>query len=85
MNNNYMMIAPEIRMNGGIWDRLFLDSVQGKDVRLRLAWETRATYEAAKQVLDEGQSVRIKGVAAGTGLSLILTYDRLIRNGYNLT
>ena len=26
MNGNYMLIAPEIRMNGGLWDRLFLDS-----------------------------------------------------------
>src|SRR5712671_2857444 len=25
MNGNYMMLAPEIRMNGGLWDRLFLD------------------------------------------------------------
>ena len=83
MNGNYMMIAPEIKMNGGLWDRLFLDSVQGKDVRLRMALETRATYETAKRWLEEEKPVRLKAVAAGTGLSMILVYDRLIRDGYN--
>ena len=83
MNGNYMMLAPEIRMNGGLWDRLFLDSVQGKDVRLRLALETRATYEAAKHWIERDEPVRLKAVAAGTGLSMILAYDRLVRDGYN--
>jgi hypothetical protein len=83
MNGNYVMIAPEIRMNGGLWDRLFLGSVQGKDVRLRLALETRATYETARRWLERGEPVRLKAVAAGTGLSMILAYDKLVRDGYN--
>ena len=83
MNGNYMMLAPEIRMNGGLWDRLFLDSVQGKDVRLRMVLETRATYETARRWLEEEKPVRLKAVAAGTGLSMILVYDRLIRDGYH--
>ena len=83
MNANYVMIAPEIRMNGGLWDRLLLGSVQGKDVRLRLALETRATYETAKRWLKRGEPVRLKAVAAGTGLSMILAYDKLVRDGYS--
>ncbi|WP_050028782.1 hypothetical protein [Verrucomicrobium sp. BvORR034] len=83
MNSQYMMISPEIRQNAGTWDRIFLDSVQGKDVRLRMVWETLATYEAARALLDAGKSVRLKAVAAGTGLSLILVYDRLIRDGFD--
>ncbi len=83
MNGNYMMMAPEIRRKGRLWDRLLLDSVQGKDVRLRLALETRATYDAAKCWLERGQPVRIKGLAAGTGLSLIIAYDKLVRDGFD--
>jgi len=83
MNGNYVMIAPEIRKNGGLWDRLFLDSVQGKDVRLRMELETRATYETARRWLEQGRPVRLKAVAAGTGLSMILVYNRLILDGYN--
>ena len=83
MNGPYMMLAPEIRKNGGVWDRIFLDSVQSKDVQFRFIHETQATYMAAKRVLDRGESVRIKAVAAGTGLSLILVYDKLIRDGYD--
>src|SRR3982751_4310770 len=29
MNANYMMLIPEIRKSGDLWDRLLLDSVQG--------------------------------------------------------
>lgn len=83
MNAPYMMICPTIRSNGGIWDRLFLDSVQGRDVQLRFIWETRGTYEAAAARLDAGESVRIKAAASGTGLSSILVFDRLIRDGYD--
>ena len=83
MNTNYMMIAPEIRTNRGLWDRLLLDTVQGKDVRLRLVWETKATYEVARQRLLNNQPVRLKAVAAGTGLSMILVYDRLVREGFD--
>jgi len=82
MNANYMMLVPEIRRSGGVWDRLFLDSVQGKDVRLRLALETRAMYEEAARRLEKKVPVRLKAVAAGTGLSLILAYDKLVRDGY---
>ena len=82
MNGPYMMLSPEIRKNSGMWDRIFLESVQSRDVQLRFMLETRATYHAAKRVLDRGEAVRIKAVAAGTGLSLILVYDKLIRDGY---
>ncbi|QIF04144.1 hypothetical protein [Roseimicrobium sp. ORNL1] len=81
MNSQYMMICPEIRKNCEVWDRLFLDSVQAKDVRLRMVWETLATYDEAKRRLDEGNPVRMKAVAAGTGLSMILAYDKLVRDG----
>jgi len=83
MNGPYMMIAPEIRMNSTLWDRLFLDSVQGRDVQSRFVWETRATYELARRRLEGGLPVRLKAVAAGTGLSMILTYDKLLRDGYD--
>lgn len=83
MNGPYMMLSPEIRRNGGVWDRIFLDSVQGKDVQVRFIHETRSTYQAARRLLDRGESVRIKAVAAGTGLSLILVYDKLMRDGYD--
>ncbi len=83
MNGPYMMLSPELRKNGGVWDRIFLDSVQSKDVQIRFVHETRATYQSAKRLLDRGESVRIKAVAAGTGLSLILVYDRLLRDGYD--
>jgi hypothetical protein len=83
MNGPYMMLSPEIRKNGGVWDRIFLDSVQAKDVQVRFIHETRATWQAAKRLLDRGESVRIKAVAAGTGLSLILVYDKLVKDGYD--
>jgi hypothetical protein len=82
MNGPYMMLSPELRKNGGLWDRIFFDSVQSKDVQIRFIHETQATYMAAKRVLERGESVRIKAVAAGTGLSLILVYDKLIRDGF---
>jgi hypothetical protein len=83
MNGPYMMLAPEIRKNCGVWDRIFFDSIQSKDVQIRFIHETQATYMAAKRVLDRGESVRLKAVAAGTGLSLILVYDKLIRDGFD--
>ena len=82
MNAPYMMGLPEIRENATIWDRLFLDSVISLDVRLRFRWETTATYELAKAKLDSGSPVRLKAGAAGTGLSMILAYHRLIKDGY---
>ena len=83
MNAPYMMILPEIRQNAATWDKLFLDSVIGKDVQLRLVWETRITHEIASRQLKRGEPVRLKAAAAGTGLSLVLVYDRLIREGYD--
>ena len=83
MNAPYMMGLPEIRENAIIYDKLFLDSVIGQDVRLRFRWETLATYELAKAKLDAGSPVRLKAGAAGTGLSMILTYHRLIKDGYD--
>jgi hypothetical protein len=83
MNGPYMMISPEIRKNCGLWDKLFFDSVQSRDVQSRIIWETQATYEAAKGLLEHGEPVRLKAVAAGTGLSMMLVYDRLLRDGFN--
>ena len=83
MNGPYMMLAPEIRGAGSGWDRIFFNSVQGRDVQLRFIWETRATYEEAKRRLEQGASVRLKALAAGTGLSMILAWDRLVRDGFD--
>ena len=83
MNGPYMMLAPEIRGAGSGWDRIFFNSVQGRDVQLRFIWETQATYEEAKRRLEQGASVRLKALAAGTGLSMILAWDRLVRDGYD--
>lgn len=83
MNGPYMMISPEILKAGTTWDRIFLGSVQGKDVQLRFIWETRASYEEARARLEKGGNVRMKSLAAGTGLSMIVAYDRLLRDGYD--
>jgi len=83
MNGPYMMICPEILKVSDVWDRLFLHSVQSRDVQLRFIWETRATYDAARSRLQTGGDVRLKAVAAGTGLSMILAYDRLIKEGHD--
>jgi hypothetical protein len=81
MNGPYMMISPEILGMSNVWDRLLMHSVQGKDVQLRFVRETLATYEAARSRFENGGSIRMKAVAAGTGLSMILTYDRLVNEG----
>jgi hypothetical protein len=83
MNGPYMMICPEILKVSNVWDRLFLHSVQSRDVQLRFIWEARATYDAALSRLEKGGVVRLKAVAAGTGLSMILVYDRLIKEGHD--
>ena len=83
MNAPYMMLLPEIRKNAGLWDKILLDSVQGRDVQIRFALETLFAYEAAKARLDAGEPVRLKSVAAGTGLCLVLVFDRLVRAGCN--
>jgi hypothetical protein len=82
MNGPYMMLVPEIRESATIWDKLFFGSVQGRDVQLRFRWETRATFGQARQKLKKGKPVRMKALAAGTGLSMILAYDRLIKEGH---
>lgn len=83
MNGPYLMLAPSVRANGDRWDHLFFNSVQGKDVQFRFIRETRATYEQAKAILESGRPVRLKAVAAGTGLSLILAYHKLIQEGHD--
>jgi hypothetical protein len=83
MNGPYMMIPPEILRAGTTWDRILLNSVQGRDVQLRFIWETQATYDAVKSRLEAGNAVRLKAIAAGTGLSMIVVYDRLIRDGFD--
>ncbi len=85
MNGPYMMIAPEIRANCNLWDKLFFNSVQGRDVQLRFIWETKATYEEARRRLELGLNVHLKALAAGTGLSMILAYDRLVQTGFDPT
>jgi hypothetical protein len=83
MNGPYMMICPEILGMSDVWDRLLMHSVQGKDVQLRFIRETQATYEAARARLEKGESIRLKAVAAGTGLSMILAYGRLLKEGHD--
>jgi len=83
MNAIYMLLSPEVHRSAGLWDRLLLDSVPSRDVQIRFAWETRLTYEFAAQRLKRGEPVRIKAFAAGTGLSVILTCDRLLRDGHD--
>ena len=83
MNAIYMMLSPEISGNAGTWDRILLGSVQSTDVQLRFAWETRMTHDFATRKLSRGEPVRLKAVAAGTGLSLILVADRLLREGHD--
>lgn len=83
MNGPYMMLSPEIQKAGTAWDKTFFDSVQSRDVQCRFIWETRATYEAATRRLAKGDTVRMKALAAGTGLSMILAYDRIVRDGFD--
>ncbi len=83
MNSLYMMLVPEIRRNAGRWDHIMLDAVQSRDCQWRLVWETRMTREFAARRLREGRPVRLKAVAAGSGLSMILVLDRLLREGHD--
>lgn len=83
MNALYMMLVPEIRRNAGKWDHIMLDAVQSRDCQWRLVWETRMTRELAARRLREGYPVRLKAVAAGAGLSMILVLDRLLREGHD--
>ncbi len=83
MNAIYMMLSPEVHRSAGLWDRLLLDSVPSRDVQVRFAWETRLTHELATHRLKRGEPVRIKAFAAGTGLSVVLACDRLLRDGHD--
>lgn len=81
MNALYMMLSPEIRGRAGLWDHIMLDSVQARDVQLRFVWESRCSYDLAAARLARGEAVRLKAVAAGAGLSMVLVLDRLLREG----
>ncbi len=85
MNGPYMMIVPEIFECAGVWDKLLLNSVLGREVQLRFVWETRATHAEMRRRLLAGEAVNVKALAAGTGLSLIVAYDRLVREGLELS
>ncbi len=83
MNAIYMLLSPEVHRRAGLWDRLLLDSVPSRDVQVRFSWETRLTHELATRRLLRGEPVRIKAFAAGTGLSVIVAVDRLLRDGHD--
>ncbi len=83
MNGPYVMLVPEIRANGNRWDNIFLNSVQARDVQLRFVWETRTAYAEAATRLRAGRQVRLKAIAAGTGLSPVLVYTRLLGEGHD--
>jgi hypothetical protein len=83
MNALYMMLSPEIRRHAKLWDHIILDSVQARDVQLRFYWETRCHHQLASARLARGEPVRLKAVAAGTGLSMVLVLDRLLRDGHD--
>jgi len=85
MNALYMMLEPAIRRHAGLWDHIILDSVQARDVQWRFYWETRCHHDLATARLRRGEPVRLKAVAAGTGLSMILVLDRLLREGHDPT
>ena len=83
MNALYMMLVPEIRGKAGLWDHIILDSVQARDVQWRFYWETRCAHDLASARLARGEPVRLKAVAAGTGLSMAVVLDRLLREGHD--
>ena len=83
MNSVYMMLSREIFANAGLWDHIMLDSVQARDVQLRLLLETRLTHELAVEKLRRGEPVRLKAAAAGTGLSMALVLDKLLSENHD--
>ena len=83
MNALYMMLVPDIRRHAKLWDHIILDSVQARDVQWRFFWETRCHHDLASARLARGEAVRLKAVAAGTGLSMVLVLDRLVREGHD--
>lgn len=83
MNAIYMMLSPEIAAQSKLWDKIILDSVQCRDVQWRLYWETRLTRDLAVSRLKAGLPARLKAVAAGTGLSMLLAIERLLQEGHD--
>lgn len=83
MNAVYMMLSPEVRSHAGLWDNIILDSVQARDVQWRFVWETRLVHKLAVKRLREGKPVRLKAVAAGTGLSMALLLEKLLGEGHD--
>lgn len=83
MNAVYMMLLPEIRRHSELWDNMMLDSVQARDVQWRFVWETRLAHRLAVQRLKAGRPVRLKAVAAGTGLSMAVLLERLLEEGHD--
>ncbi len=83
MNALYMMLVPEIRKTANRWDHIMLDAVQSRDCQWRFVWETRMAHALATSRLKLGQPVRLKAAAAGTGLSMIVVLDRLLREGHD--
>lgn len=83
MNAIYMMLCPAVERKARLWDRLLLDSVPSRDVQVRFVWETRLTHELASRRLSRREPVRIKAFAAGTGLSVLLVCERLLREGHD--
>ena len=83
MNAVYMMLLPEIRKHAELWDNIMLDSVQARDVQWRFVWETRFAHRLALRRLEAGKPVRLKAVAAGTGLSMAVLLEKLFSEGHD--
>ena len=83
MNAVYMMLLPEIRKQTEMWDNIMLDSVQARDVQWRFVWETRLAHKLATRRLEAKRPVRLKAVAAGTGLSMAVLLEKLLGEGYD--
>ncbi len=83
MNGVYMMLLPEIRKHAQLWDNIMLDSVQARDVQWRFVWETRFAHRLATRRLEAKLPVRLKAVAAGTGLSMVVLLEKLLSEGYD--
>ncbi|MFM8231047.1 MAG: hypothetical protein ACKOAL_07470 [Chthoniobacterales bacterium] len=83
MNAVYMMLSPEVRRHAELWDSIILDSVQARDVQWRFVWETRLVHKLAVKRLRAGKPVRLKAVAAGTGLSMALLLEKLLGEGHD--
>ena len=83
MNAVYMMLLPEIRRHAELWDKVILDSVQARDVQWRFVWETRLAHHLAAQRLESGRAVRLKAVAAGTGLCMAVLMEKLLGEGHD--